>query len=1103
MRALLPVSVRGLLLVVAAIIALPSTAIIVYSGVRSGDAALDDARRETQILSDRIATEQVILTMGSEQLMTALSQLPEVKQRTGGRLEPILRRLLTINPMFSNIFVADSKGEVWASAVPTPAPFNVYHRRYFQNVLARRQFSSGEYVVSLATAKPAFNLAYPVHDAPGKPTGVISVGFVLERYRQLVAQLQLPHGTSYVLGDHRKVVLSGSPDMAHCVGRCCPELFATARAGGLGFFGALMPGRSERIVSLRELRLPGEETPYMYVAAGIPVHAVVHGALRGVLFWVLLLFCFLGSAVGVALRIGKLQIADRVQLLEQAALRLAGGELDLAPISGMVRGGELGRLATCFDQMAHRLNLRQGELRESRQRLMTVISKAPMVLFSLDREGRFTLAEGRGLAVLGLSADPGQGLRGLHAYREALSVDEGVRRALAGGSYHTVRAIGERTFEVWYAPLEEDGGSVSGTIGVATDVTDRQRAQEEQHKLVSIVEMSRDCIGVASLDRRISYLNRAALALLGLTTLDEAREKSLFDFFASPSLRQACERIYPAVMTQEYCSCVSRFRNFRTGAEIEVEVTCFLIRDAQGAPLCVAMVTRDLTEHRRAEETLRQSEMRMSMALACADLAVFNQDRELRYTWIFNPQLGYRAEEVIGRTDAELLPAEATAQVEAVKRAVLESGNGREEEIGFEREGKPHFFYLKVEPLTDEAGNLMGIIGASKDVTAHRFLESQLFQSQKLESIGHLAAGVAHDFNNLLTPIIGYAELLGRRFPAGSVEQNQVNCILNAADRSRVLVQQLLSFGRKQVLDMRICDLNQIVASFYGILRRTVRENIAIQLHLAPESYRIKADPNRIEQILMNLVVNAQDAIAGKGVITIETAPVLLDGESLMQHTVVQAGEYLMLVVTDTGQGMDQETISHIFEPFYSTKGPGKGTGLGLATVYGLVKQHHGYIWAFSEVGRKTVFKLYFPCTDQEAQPEVRVEEEKEPEIDPRRRSVLLVEDEIAIRTLLYQVLSAQGFQVSAPDDSKQAARLGRETVIDLLVSDVVMPGMDGPELYRNLLESHQGLKVLYLSGYTDQVVTDHGVSGEAGSFLQKPFTIKEFLNKVNLLLSR
>lgn len=377
-------------------------------------------------------------------------------------------------------------------------------------------------------------------------------------------------------------------------------------------------------------------------------------------------------------------------------------------------------------------------------------------------------------------------------------------------------------------------------------------------------------------------------------------------------------------------------------------------------------------------------------------------------------------------------------------------------------------------------------------------MEEQINQAQKLESIGRLAGGVAHDLNNLLSPILGYSEmLLQARGPADSWRGN-LKEILKAGERARDLVQQLLAFGRKQMLEFKSLDLNDLLKNFDKFLRRTIRENVDINIQLAPSLPPVKGDPGQLEQVIMNLAINAQDAMPDGGKMSIETAVVELDQSYAAEHPDVTPGPHVRLTVMDTGYGMDEETLEAIFEPFYTTKELGKGTGLGLATVYGIVKQHGGNIWAYSEPGRGTTFRVYLPESADRLE---ETEAGSQSKLLGRggAETILLVEDNHQVRDLSRSVLEEKGYKVLAAETGEVAIELleSHKGSIDLLLTDVVMPEMDGKQLFERVSGLYPGIRVVYMSGYTVDVIAHHGVIDTGVNFLQKPFAIKDLAAKV------
>jgi len=382
------------------------------------------------------------------------------------------------------------------------------------------------------------------------------------------------------------------------------------------------------------------------------------------------------------------------------------------------------------------------------------------------------------------------------------------------------------------------------------------------------------------------------------------------------------------------------------------------------------------------------------------------------------------------------------------------------------------------------------------DVTERKQLEEQFRQAQKMEAVGRLAAGVAHDFNNLLTAILGTTELMLEDLPTDDPDREGLLDIRSASERAAVLTRQLLTFSRQQVVSPQVLRLNDLVLELEKLLRRLLGEDVAIRVAVAPDCGGVKADPGQLEQVIVNLAVNARDAMPSGGRLTIETKNVDLDANYPTDRVTIPAGSYVMLAVTDTGTGMDAPTKARIFEPFFTTKPVGKGTGLGLATVYGAVKQSGGYIWLYTEVGQGTSFKIYLPRVDA-VEPQAAADEAAV--LLDGSETVLVAEDEDAVRQIIEKALQARGYRVMVARDGTEALALasGHAGQIDLLVTDVVMPDMNGRVLSQRLTQVRPTIKTLYLSGYTDDAILHHGVLEEGVAFLQKPFSLGALARKV------
>ncbi|NTV52601.1 MAG: response regulator, partial [Candidatus Firestonebacteria bacterium] len=417
---------------------------------------------------------------------------------------------------------------------------------------------------------------------------------------------------------------------------------------------------------------------------------------------------------------------------------------------------------------------------------------------------------------------------------------------------------------------------------------------------------------------------------------------------------------------------------------------------------------------------------------------------------------------------------------------------------------------VHISPMLDADGRMQGFVGMARDIssrrqaeTEQRRLEEQLRQSQKMEIIGHLAGGIAHDFNNLLTPILGYADMAASQVPAGLPLANDIRAIQETAERAARLTRQLLAFSLKQVLHMNTVQLNREVTDFIKMLHSFIGEHIVVRTELAPDLGCIKADLSQIQQVLMNLAVNARDAMPRGGSLTFATANVQVNDVMIKKHPSLKPGLQVRLTVTDTGTGIAPEILSHIFEPFFTTKERGKGTGLGLSMVYGIITQHQGAIAVESEPDKGAAFHIYFPLV--EALPSV-----VEPTLIPETKNnghetILVVEDESMVRKLTVEFLSGQGYTVVEAADPLQALEIVRTYTgsFDLLLTDIIMPGMNGKELYQQLVKERPELKVLYMSGYSEDVIAHQGVLEPGTELLAKPFALKALLAKVRSVLDR
>lgn len=556
----------------------------------------------------------------------------------------------------------------------------------------------------------------------------------------------------------------------------------------------------------------------------------------------------------------------------------------------------------------------------------------------------------------------------------------------------------------------------------------------------------------------------------------------------------------------------------RNGIEFPVEISLSPVR-VNGKSVVLSAI-RDISDRQRIERELRRvsEEMhrqtaeqlgeyraRLASIIDSSDDAIIAKTLDGTVTaWNRGAEriYGYTAEEMIGKNISTLVPADRPDEISGIL-AKVSRGESTEhyESVRVTKDGRRLNVSITVSPLRDTSGEIIGASAIARDITAQRRVEDQLRQSQKLEAVGRLAGGVAHDFNNVLGIINACAEFLRDRIDAGSESATYIENIRKATERGAALTRQLLAFSRRQVVKPVLLDVNERLKEIIKLLRPLMGDDVEIVVTQRAQSAVIEADPGQLDQIVLNLAVNARDAMPRGGKFVLETDVVEFDQHFADRHQPLAPGKYVMLAVSDTGVGMDQSTLSRIFEPFFTTKEQGKGTGLGLATVYGIAQQAGGHIWVYSEPGHGTTFKLYLPS----AEDKLTAKPPSEDEAMATRKvgTILLVEDDEIMRSLTRQMLREQGYKVFEATNGKAALKWAQANneKIDLLLTDVVMPAMSGPELAERLAASHPGVKVIYMSGYTGELM-EASERLKRGILLEKPFTRTVLLKTLHETLS-
>ncbi len=633
-----------------------------------------------------------------------------------------------------------------------------------------------------------------------------------------------------------------------------------------------------------------------------------------------------------------------------------------------------------------------------------------------------------------------------------------------------------------------------------------ERANRERDRAQHFLDAAEVILLASDLNCNVTLINRYGASVVGWAP-SEVIGLSWIDHFIPERMRSEALEGWARIIGGDL-SVVEGLILTRTGEERIIEWRSTALADDAGKVIGAFSCGTDVTERNATSRALRRTEERFRFALEAAGVGIWDvnyKTGELSWSDILAAQYGTTPGEVNSiekflsyvheedRQELEDTISQAKKSGEdftLAHRAVLADGTIRSLISG----GRV---------LLGGDGKATRAIGISLDVTERRALERHLQQAQKMEAIGRLASGVAHDFNNLLTVILGFSDMLAIEIPPESQQGQDLAEIVKASHRASGLTEQLLAFSRQQVMQTVSLDLNKLIREMSGMLERIIGEKIDVSKNFQSDLPPVSADPGQLEQVIMNLVVNARDAMPDGGALHIRTEIVRLE-QTTLPDEIVAEGSFVMLSISDTGTGMTQETQRRLFEPFYTTKEAGKGTGLGLATTYGIVKQSKGHISVHSELGRGTVFKVYLPLSNQKAARRIR-QVPATPHTDQQAATILLVEDEQGVRGLAARVLTSAGYRVhqaaNGPAAERVFERYGRS--IDLMVTDVVMPGVDGPELFARLQLKAPQLKVLYMSGYADQSMVLQAGFGTQNPYLKKPFSSSDLLKHVRVALDQ
>ncbi len=752
-------------------------------------------------------------------------------------------------------------------------------------------------------------------------------------------------------------------------------------------------------------------------------------------------------------------------------------------------------------------------LREEHNFISAILHTVGALVVVLDREGRivqfnracevatgYTSEEMKGTLLWERLLVPEEALAVQHVFTFLLS--EALEKKHVN---NWVARDGTRRMISWSnTVIQDDAGCVKYVIGTGIDITEHRRAEEALREttesLRAIVQSSPLAIISSDLQRRIRIWNPAAERMFGWESSEVIGRPHPH---IPPEMKEEYETIRRRVLNGERILNREVIRQKRDGMRFPVSSSMAPLNDASGRVIGIMALQVDVSDRKKAEEALKESEALHRTIVEHSNDMIWTVDAEGRFMFVNRRAEeigGYKIQDLLGKPFAFIINQEDVGRLSGLLKKVM-NGEPQQFEVEIRKhDGGTRSLSVNSAPIYSQ-GKTIGAVCFGRDITKHKQLEDQLRQSQKMEAVGRLAGGIAHDFNNLLTVITGYGEFLLTRMDIHDPLRRHVEEIEKAGNKAASLTRQLLAFSRRQVLQPKTLDLNSTVIDMNKLLQRLIGEDIRLRTLLDPHLGLVKADPGQLEQVILNLAVNARDAMPEGGALTIETTNVLLNAEFAHEHSDIPPGPYVMIGVSDTGCGMNTDIQSHLFEPFFTTKEQGKGTGLGLSTVFGIVKQSLGTISFKSQVGIGTTFRIYLPRVDEKAESGVNLDDRSD--LSRGSETILIAEDEDSVRTLIEEILQTHGYNVLSAANGSEATLMSErhKGPIHLLVTDIIMPQMSGPELARHMTIQRPGMKVLFLSGYANESILEQNSIVSGGSFLQKPFSPETLTLKIREII--